>query len=295
MTETWSWIDPTGAAVSMDAFAAGLMVVEGVEGRGIPPIRRTRDVVAGQPGSRLRDVKHDMRTLTMPVFVKGATETDRSNTLEAWMGRIDPSRGTGALDLTNATGITRRLYCRYAQGLELVEDGSHRFPGAQLAVVTFEADDPYWYDANATSIRFSATSTVPKFFNTSGTIKRILPITLGASAVLGGATVTADSDVEVWPKWTVTGPGSSLVIRNNTTGREFLWSGTLTTGQSLIVDTRPGIGTVLRETGLNMFSYLTAWDLWPFIPGINDIDVTMSGTSAGSAILAEWTNRHLQQ
>lgn len=293
MTETWSWIDADGVVHPMTLFAEGLAVMEGVAGRGMPAVRITRDTVAGQAGQRTRDVKHDLRALTIPVAIEDLGELELLAQLRAWMHNFDPARGDGILLVEAADGNTRQLTCRYESGLEVVEDDTNRIyqnPPAQLAVVSFTADVPYWEDVADESVLFSTTTSAPTWFGTGN----ILPIQLGSSTVIGGATVTVDSDVEVWPIWTITGPGTDLVLRNNTTGRQLVWNGTLTGGQVLTIDTRPGVKTVQREDGSNQFGDLTAWDLWPLTPGDDDLDVTMSGTTAGvSKIVATWRNAHL--
>lgn len=291
MAETWAWIDADGNSFPMNLFAEGMEVTEGVTGRGIPPIRRVRHNVAGQPGSVLDDVKHDMRTLQVPVLLQASNESDRTALIRDWSHRFDPERGPSILDLVAADSTERLLTASYASGLEVVEDASNRFPGTQAAVLTFESDDPYFYDTVQQSESFGSSGTsTPWFLDPT---KSILPVSLSSSAILGSATVATASDVEVWPIWTVIGPGSELVIRNNTSGRQFLWGGTLTAGQQLIIDTRPGVKTLLSDTDVNLFGGLTAWDLWPLLAGDNDLEVTMAGTDLSSEIDLAWTDRFL--
>lgn len=290
MAETWSWIDAAGTAWPMNLFAQGMEVMEGVTGRGIPPVRRVRHVVAGQPGQVLDDVKHDLRTLSVPVLLKASTEATRTALIRAWSYRFDPARGTGILDLTAADGDERLLSAIYAGGLELTEDAD-RYPGCQAAVITFEADDPYFYDT-ATQQQAFVSSGVPSTWFTS-TSKKLLPVSLGSSSVLGSASVAVSSDVDTWPTWTIVGPGTNLIITNETTGRSLLWGGTLLAGQQLIIDTHPGIKTVLSDTDVNLFGGLTAWDFWPLVPGTNALTVDMSGTDSSSAITVGWVDRFL--
>lgn len=291
MAETWAWIDANGDSFSMSTFDLGMEIIEGVTGRGIPPIRRTRILAAGQPGSRLQDVEHDMRTLATPVLLRASNESDRLTLIRDWSRRFDPDRGIGQLRLVAADDSERLLNAIYADGFELVEDATERYPGCQAAVLTFESDDPYFYDTGAQDQSFGSTGTAtPWFLDPS---KSILPVSLSSSALLGTTTLTIAGDVKTWPTWTVDGPGTDLVVRNDTSGREFRWGGTLGIGEQLIIDTRPAIKSVLSDAGVNLFGGLTAWDLWPLVPGGNDLIITLAGTNGDSQVTVAYTDRYL--
>lgn len=292
MAETWTWIVPGGGGnFTLTDFTIGMEILEGVTGRGLPPIRRTRVLAAGQPGSRLQDVEHDMRTLQLPILLRGADEFARQGLIDEFAGLFDPIRGVGTLQIDNAIGVSRLLNAMYAGGLELVEDASNRFPGCQAAVLTFEADDPYWYDTEEQTQSFGSTGTAtPWFLDPS---KSILPVSLSSSAILGTMTITVAGVVKTFPTWTIDGPGTDLVVRNDTTGREFRWGGTLGAGEQLIIDTRPPDKSVVSGAGVNLFGGLTAWDLWPLVPGDNDLIITLAGTNGDSQVTVAYTDRYL--
>lgn len=258
-------------------------------GRYMPPVTITDQKVPEIAGSRLRSVRHEARELTFAIYVEGDLPTQEA-ALRQLVHWFDPRRGDIRLRNTAADGTDRDLTCRYESGLDLDETlGDMSSPTLQRALVTVRADDPYWYDTGQESAAFSPVTSSPVWFDGG----MILPIKLGSSAVFGGTILTIDSDVDIWPRWTITGPGTALVITNLTTGREFAWGGTLTGGQQLLIDTTPGVKTVLRENGSNQFGAMTEWDLWPFVAGDNHINVSLTGTSGASLIAAAWRNAHL--
>jgi len=295
MSDAFFWLEPgavlnflgPGFGVSaLNGFADGAEIVEGVHGLHMPPIRRTHAPIAGVPGTRLLTVAHDMRTFDLPLMIRGGSEQDLRVQLRAWRRRFDPTRGDGQLLVATDDGKLLSIACRYAQGLEADEGASTRFPGVQLAVVTFEADDPYWYDLALQTQSWAMGGTVPLWFDV-GTSKNILPVTLGASSLSGLTTLNVDGEARTWPVWTFAGPGSNLILTNLTTGRSFAWSNTLADSDVLVIDTRPGVKTVLLN-GAPAGDALTAWDLWPLEVGANDVQVTVSSSTTTSQVTVEW-------
>jgi hypothetical protein len=157
-------------------------------------------------------------------------------------------------------------------------------------VLAFEADDPYWYDVLETTQSWGLGGTIPKWFD-PGTSKRILPVQLAASSLGGGGTsalaIDVDGQVQTWPTWTLYGAAATVVVDNETTGKSFALDAGLAAGDVLELDTRPGIKTVLKN-GAAAFSLLTAWDLFPLVPGDNAINVTITGADANTELVAAW-------
>lgn len=289
--EIWQWITPEGQAFRLDSNVDGVYISRTagtVEGRFMPPIRRTADDVPLQPGTRTRSVLHDESEVVLPLHFPGTDPTNLRANLRTWMARLDPTRGDGKLRITDPAGAVRELTCSYHDGLGLIEKGTWRQD--QLAVVTFVAADPYWADASDSTQQWTG-GTPPTFFP-------IFPLKLGQSQTFGISTVTNVGDVSTYPVWTIDGPGSLLVLTNRRTGRILAWNGTLGAGERLTIDCRPGSQSgvpksVKKQDGSNQFGFLSAWDFWPLEPGANEIQIEMASTSGASKVTASWRARYL--
>lgn len=286
--EIWQWVTPSGESFRLDSNIDGAQIVGSVTGRGMPPIRRTTETVPLQPGQRLRSVLHDANEVAIGIYFNADTAADQRANIRAWLARLDPTRGDGTLVVTDPAGTQRQLTCSYQDGLELEEDQAMRLD--QLAVVSFDTEEPYWADTVDSQEIWTAGS--------PSTIFPIFPLTLGASQVFGSSTVTNLGDVETFPTWVIAGPGNALTLTNSTTGRILSWNGTLGLGEFIVVDCRPGSqsGTpksVFKNDGSSQFGLLTAWDFWPFEVGVNAIDIELDGATSDSQVTAVWRNRYL--
>lgn len=282
MAETVEWIDPDGASTTLRALYA-------VKGRFAPPARRQEDGVPEQPGSRLRTVLHDTREFVIPVLVHGATDIALRVSLRALALAMDPVRGDGRLRVTGPAGDQREITCRVTAGLDLDERlGDTATPTDQIATIVFRAVDPYWYATSDTVVDYTFAGTVATFFP-------IFPIRLSSSEVFADATVSNTGDVDSWPVWVVTGPGSTINLRNLTTGLTITLSTTaLAAGEYLTIDTRPGAKTVTRQDGSSLFSDLsTSTALWSLAQGSNAVRIEMGGANSASTVRLSYRPRYL--
>jgi Phage tail protein len=290
MSELYEWVDPTGVAFALSGGADGVEVLRGVMGRFMPPQRRTADIVPLQPGERLRSILHGARDTSLPLAFQASSERDLRSLIRAWLVRFDPARGDGILRITGEDAGVRELTCRYLSGLEADESDQNRYPGKQLAVVTFTAADPYWGGADSEQTWGGGPPTT--FFP-------FFPLLLGISQIFGASTVTNVGDVATYPVWVITGPGSLLTLSNLTTGRSLAWNGTLGAGEFLVIDCRGGNQSaspksVTKSDGSDQFGLLSAWDFWPFDPADNEVEVLLTGATTGaSQVITLWRSMYL--
>lgn len=291
MAETFEWIDTDDTAWALTTAATLMQTIAGIKRMHMPPTRRDRVRVPGEPGTRLRSIAFDTRSWSLPVLISGGFgEVGLRTVLRAWEQRLNPTLGPGRIRCTSPIGDQRELICRYVEGLELDEDDTHRFPAKVITDLTFEADYPYWL-ATADSAALWVSGGTTSFFP-------IFPLRLSSSQVFSSNVITNTGDVDAWPSWYVHGPGSALVIRNITTGRTLAWSGTLASGEALTIDTRPEALSdtpkrVELQDGSNQFSLLSMYDLWPLVPGSQTIQVEMSGADAASYVTVGWRHQYL--
>lgn len=294
MAETWTWISPDGSSRSLTGFAAGVEVLDGVTGRGMPPVRRDRSAKAGRPGSTLTALDYDTRTLEVPVMIRAGTEAAFTALLRDLEADLAPDRGDGMIRIDTPAGDQRDLVCRCVEGLELDENREgDRFPGAIRTVLVFEADRPFWAPPYYAPLLFPLNASAGAFFP-------VFPIRLGASQIYAQSPVDIGTDVEAYGLWTITGPGSQIIVENITTGRRWKWTGTLDAGETLIVDTRPreysaDPKSVRDGTGAWRFGELAGGqrDLWPFTRGVNYLRIEMSGATSSSLVRCDVLPQYL--
>jgi hypothetical protein len=286
VSETVVWIDPDGVTTTFSR------VEFDIRGRWFPTLALEEDTVPGQSGQRLRAVRHGAMELAIAVWVRAATASALRVALRAAVRALDPTRGVGSLRVTSPVGDQRELACICVDGLSMVERlGESSTPTDQRLVLAFKAHEPYW----------TATSDVVTDFTVGGspaTFFPFFPLRLTASEIAVDTTVTNGGDVEAWPVWTITGPGSSIVLRNLTTGKELTISGlTLGAGETMTIDTRPGHKTIIRQDGTNLWPYVvlssSTSGLWSLTDGSNSVRMEMATTTSASALRLAYRPRYL--
>ncbi|MGW3992349.1 phage distal tail protein [Amycolatopsis sp. NPDC004772] len=286
VAEVTQWIDPDGVATTID-------VDWKAKGRFMPPVDYQEDVVPDQPGSVPRSFRHGARDFTIRINLNAATEPALRTVQRSMMYTVDPTRGQGTIRVTSPLGDVREIGCRYVAGFETEEEPGVSGPTMQQSDVTFRAFEPYWQDQSDISQTFTI-GTPPNFFP-------FFPVRLTSSEIAVDDTVLNDGDVQTWPVWTITGPGSSISLQNLTTGRStVLQTASLGIGESITIDTRPSKlyptgKTILRQNGAPLFEDQSSTSaLWPLIKGVNAIRLAMTGAVAGqSALNLSWRRKWL--
>lgn len=297
--EVVTFIDPSGVEYVLTS-QEDHDTVQGVSGRGMPPIRIADDIIPLQAGAVLRDIQHGVRDVAVPVVFYSETLTDVRAILRGIMRTFDPTRGDGTLRVLTPDGVERDLFCRYQGGFEIVEAppmrGISPEQSAQQGVLVFRAFDPYWYDTEPFTDTYTAGVVTGSFFPipnpTTGSF-----ITLVSSTVFTTVTIDLDADVDSWPVWTINGPGTAIALRNLTTGEVIDLSAggglTLGAGEVATIDTRRGVKTMTLADGTNLFPYLTnASSLWP-LNQTQQVQIEMDGTDPSSSVELSVNVAHL--
>jgi hypothetical protein len=334
VAETVVWVDPAGSATTLTDGTDGINLEWGRSGVDMAPIGHVADEIPLQPGGRLREIRTRPRDIDLPLWVQADTAADLRTKVRALLRAFDPLRGDGVLRVTTDTGDTRQISARYVDGLMGDEASSRAAVGWRRLVLTVRAYDPYWEDPSqvvhvitpSTTIesipytvetlvttvdepvrgffsnpflpfaRLNTTTTVltSTTLYKSGSFFPFFPLTLLNSSLFASVTAQNDGDVDAWPIWTIEGPGSSILLRNQTTGKVLsLPSVTLTAGQQVQIDTRPNRRSV-TVLGVNGFSSLSSdSNLWPLVSGANGISIEMGGTGADSRVTLRFTERYL--
>lgn len=250
-------------------------VMWGRKGAWMPAFERVEETVPLQAGSLLRSVRAAPRDVDLPLHVWAASEAAFDALVRTLGRRLQPNLGDGRLRVQTTDGTTRELICRYAAGLE--GDEGITAVGSRWAklLLTFRATDPYWYSSSDTTVTFDLAAGFFPFF----------PLNLSGSRGYREVNIYNDGDVRAWPRWVILGPGTNLALRNVTTGKRLaidssVWDA-LTSGEQVLVDTRPGYKTITSGDGTSLYYALIGWDFWPLEPGWNRVRVELEGTDDG--------------
>jgi endo-1,4-beta-D-glucanase Y len=279
----WQWVAPDNDIIELTGFVDDYEAIKGMSGYMAPPSVIRRDTIPGQAGGRTRDVRHGVREIALPLFALGRSVLGLEILLTRLVREMDPWRGEGILRRIDIYGNVCDLRCRYSGGLEGKGSGENG-PTNLRVMPVFQADDPYWYRAAVTQ-GFSG-ATARSFFP-------VLPIHLASSSVMGDIEIVTESDVETWPVWTVMGPGSNLIIKNNTSGETLSANISLASGEAIKIDTQPYVKRVVGPDGSNWFRFLVSRSLWPLLPGSNDVTLSMTGATSSSYVSVAYRDRTL--
>lgn len=334
MSETVVWVAADGTAITLTDGTDGINLEWGRTGIEMPDIALIADEIPLQAGGRLREVRVRPRDIDLPIWVSAATPAALRSKIRDLLRKFDPQRGDGVLRVTTDSGDIRQITARYVEGLAGNESDRLASVGWRKIVLTVRAFDPYWEDPSQVVHVFvpgSATASVPytvetyqttidepvrSFFSNpflpfarlntttrllttttfykSGQFFPIFPLTLVNSSLFASLTVANDGDVVAWPIWTIEGPGSSISIRNQSTGAILSLTGvSLLAGESIQIDTRPNRRSITKA-GVNLFPYLSSTStLWSLQRGDNGIQVEMGGTTDASRTTLRFTERYL--
>lgn len=283
-----SWVEASGTEHDLDGTEG--VAVQLASTVGSPVVEIVSAPTPFRSGARTRRVNIRPRPIDLTLHIDGASATQVQQRLDALARWLDPSRGDGRLRVRRPDGTVRELWCRRSGGLDVdYREGVELW---QDVLATLQAtDDPYAYDVDPTEQTFTVGAALGFFTDP------FFPIKLTSSTVLASATVNNTGDVEAWPVWTITGPGTNPVLRNVTTGQVTAFETTLVSGQQLILDTRPvarrgaGVLPVHDNLGSNLYPSLLTPTLWPLAVGVNQLQIEMNGADAASSVELEYTRR----
>ena len=281
MAETVVWIDSSGLTLP-------IRVEWNVSGRFAPRAEIVEAEVPGVPGSRVREVRHVTKQFTLPVWITADDEVALRTVTRELVKRMDPLRGPGKIRVTAPGGDQREITCLVSSGLDMVEAlGSTSAPTLQRTPLVFRAHDPYWAELAPTNLAFDSGEAVSFF--------PFFPLRLSSSEIFSDGTADNVGDVDTWPVWTIRGPAEDITLRNVTTGKYLTLNVSLLTGESVVIDTRPGRKSVTHSSGANLFRNLSSLSsMWPLLPGANAVRVEMTGsTPEVSQVLLSWLPLYL--
>lgn len=291
--DRWIWVTPGGTERELTTFVDSADILRGMTGRYSPPVAITRDVIPGLAGARTRDIRHDIREIDIPLIVISDSYPQLHTTLTDMARDMNPLLGAGTLKRIDREGNEFEIDGYMVDGLRLGEGEGTYGPGGQRLSLIFQADDPYW-SYQAEPAKWFGSTGGPWFPDDPPVYDGVFPNHLANAGVFGETSITNPGDAIAWPRWTIVGPGTSLTLANQTIGQSIVMTGfSLSAGQSLIIDTAPGVKTVTGPNGANWRQYLSGRSLWGIPIGKSFLTITMGDATSESFISCDYKLRLL--
>jgi phage-related protein len=281
-----SYTDPSGRVTLFTDWERGWTVPPGPRGLDMPTYAVTRDESPGIDGYAIRQVRAQGKDIVIPVAFWA--QDSRAAYLErrrALIRSLNPKRGPGTLTLTQPDGATRTIQALYTDGLE--GDETRDAAGARWCqtALTFACPSPYWLGSEISHTW--QTETGSEFFP-------ILPLTVGASQVLGEVTVDNSGDDDAYPVWTINGPATAITLTNVTTGQTLTLTRTITAPDTIVIDTRERRQTALLNDSTNLWPDLSDdSSMWALAPDLNDLELSVTGSTSDTRVRMTYQLRYL--
>lgn len=234
-------------------------------------------------GSLWQDHRVDVARETHLVGIETTTTAEFAVEHAAVMAWADPTR-EGLLRWTRPDGTWRELACRYESGLGLSSWEGDPFEQCRaLYPVTWVAADPFW--AGPPMVLSFPYEVASSFFPGP-------PFTFAAASSLNSSQVDNPGDVPSYALWRVTGPFSSFTVGVGDALVQMAVS--KAAGQWVEIDMRPGVYTMLDETGADMWDFQSEAAFEPIPPGVSDLTTSVSGSNLGptSGVTLSFTPRY---
>ncbi|WP_425005739.1 phage distal tail protein [Mycolicibacterium sp. S3B2] len=251
---------------------SGFLIQTPIEGLDGPNHRTNAYAKAGRDGQTISSQFYDARLVTFVGKVYGDTfaefETNRKALIAATAISRDDNGFPEPIRVSFTTMAEQEYYFdAYFDKPELaLED-----PITGEFMVTAVCTDPFIYaQTGATSSAISPPS------GGGWEIPTILPFTSAASSG-GSVTLNNAGSVTAWPIITLTGPLTTPVLTNTTTGTYLQLDYTIAMGDEVIIDM---IGHTITLDGASLISTKTAVsEWWGLEPGNNSVTLTTSSSS----------------
>lgn len=276
--------------VDLDSIATlgrGTQALAGATGLGLPPVNTQWSEGAGD-GGVFRSRRTPPRNIDLPIHIlagdTGALRKEVSNLsqlLATPMRLYFQEDGTGDrwyLDVHHVGGGD------YVYGTDTTGERELN------TVVTLRAGDPYWtsesVDQRAISQAVTGRGLIKDTTAGSTGADSLIKLRVSSWGVAGTVLLENTGDVDSYPVWEIYGPGSN-VIAVGPKGDRWEWTGSLTAGQKLTIDSRQA--SAVDHTGASRYGeFALAPRFWMVPRGTSTANVTMTGTGR---IVITWKRR----
>lgn len=277
-----TWYAPDGSVWPLTNYRLGWFTLPQPEGLGAIPISLKTDSNP-RGGNKVRHIRKESRLITWPLLVWGQDHMEyvaRWRTLLEAFTRTD-EEGPGVLELALQDGSARRIAAFYQDGF----DNDLPYATDGHAVLTLFCERAEWQGFPAIKERREYGGVAPDFLDPFPSV--------GSSQLLGETTLTNPGSVKAWPKWTITGPATSITATLETTGESFTLDPsnigeTFAEGDTITIETDPP--RIRNQTG-EVWTGALDWPsavLWGLPKGTHDVTFTVAGAGDTTTIELEF-------
>lgn len=284
-----TWTPPVGDTITLTDRRNGWKTLAGARGLGMASYQLYTQASPAVDGDRITGVRARPREVMLPLYFHADTRPAFVGKLERLVRSMRPKLGDGTLTVAAPSGGRRWVKARYVEGLAGEESTDSAGVTWWKAGVVLHVSQPYW----------TAARPYTNEWGTGGSGTSFYPMGPGwqvvNSQVIGtGMEIPNEGDVEAYPLWTVEGPAATgSVFRNNTLGLEWGLNRDLLAGEVATINCEQRIQTAELADGTDLWPNLTdGADLWPLAPGVNDVDMVLSGTTGDTRVAIRADIRH---
>lgn len=275
-----TWIDPQGVETDLNDWT-NVWALKGWNNFHAAPVRIDAVEVPLQAGASYGSHRIMARDVDLPLFIMAASRSAFLAKYRQIVSALNTDKGEGRLRILLEDGVVRELRCRYVAGLAGNTGGANWSPGSAQVVLVLRALDPFFYPIDPVTHSFASTGVAITFFP-------LFPLQLAAGQIFEVQVINNPGDFMAWPVWTITGPCTTVRLINQTSGYTLEASLSLTAGEQVVIDTRPGVKTV-RQGTTNLFHLLSVTSvLWGLQRGNNSVQVQLDGSTVDSSATVEF-------
>lgn len=288
---TMTWTGWTGEPWTLagDYSAMILLEADGRAGMILPPVENYAYTSATADGATWAGYNIPPRDVVWPLVFIASSPAELRAEHARFMNTLRPGQ-VGTLTVSLPEGERRSLALRYVSGGE-GDFGTNTYGASWLRhTITMRAYDPFFY-GDLQSEPFSYSPGVNFFGGGTVGVSKGPPFYVSSSQTLDTAKITNPGDVDVYGKWRVHGPFTSVTVGFGDSLITLPITKTL--GHWIEVDTNPLVGTIVDDAGVNLWQYAGAVDFAP-LPGntVTDLVVDIAGSNTGTAVEFEFTPKY---
>ncbi|MER8003019.1 hypothetical protein [Streptomyces sp. NPDC095613] len=267
------------------------ITVSAIEGLGQPPLRTADVEPPGEDGLWLGPDRYSGRTIRIDAAIR--TPGDRTTALNV-LAALQDLADTPAVRGQGGTTMDLRLKypgrtARTVRGRlrKLEPDITKAIHGWIPLDIEFQGQDHLYYADTP------GTTSIPLGAVTQGGITFPLqfPFVIAGNPESVGRPgwLDVEGTAPTWPVLRVAGPCANPKITHVASGRTLTVQTTLTAGEWVEIDTRPGWRTVLRNNGGGApLAATSRIDLFQLAPGLNEIQWTATDNTLTSTLAVTW-------
>lgn len=259
----------------------------GVDGLDDVPVTAQATTPAGWDGENLDDLTAEPVEVFLPLLVEGGSLEGLRDLKAALRDFTNPRRGPVRLRVTRPNGEFRERVGYRTRLVNGALDAESWGVSWQKFGPVLHCSDPFWTEPDSPwhvewSVQAQSTSPLP-----------ILPLAPAASSALNGTNdVTVDGDVETFPVWKLTGPFTSVLVRDVARGLQWTVTADVPPGATWTVDCRKGRQGVFDPAGVRSRGRLSADAyLWGLEPGVSQVSTTVTGGADGTMVVGDAPSR----